>query len=656
MNVIPQGVTSGMGRQVFDLVTSLINPDRVRNIVGAVAKPVRKLPLDVKDPTKSKEENLDKRDAGLIERILARITFLHIAGVIALLATFVKPLLHRLKVFGDTEQPNFLSKAADWVLNPIGGLAMLGLSEISYNNGWHLSDDKRLEYLGVLEKVVGTAKWKELNLDEHVAKGNLISVPDVYKSDPATRILLEVRCSPKHRRATCFEGVQGQGKTFAAYLCAHLRSQALIRQGVTSSQALQINTPKLMQVADEKVAQTMKHGQLLGERLSQLVSQDPTTYAFPLISSALEKGSSVISDDAEYQLNKLDAKGFKHIQDYADKFGGGYIITIPKALEEVLRSNQSLSDSDRKTLLQRIDSVSFPFEANRRCFNLLTPLLQTLIVADLKDFYKTGESESHYHECALREVQKDLWKDHINLFLLDGGEKFGRTEGIGKLLSEYFDDEKLNHIVTNYPMNARYIDATIFSLAILLDNRREQNITREDLDFLLTTVLECDTFKNYVRSIEGSQQVQSTKIVKNDPKIHIDRLYGIHGEAIRQTFSKEGIKISNLDELFVRALEHNLFEEHNLKTLCRKCGTEKLEVSYQGIDLNTLQYFATPSSFPGQGYYEINGRGTDILIAIDKSNNKAYKGFISYQEDSKGSFKLIEAGDINSISKWLSLS
>ena len=512
----------GIVKQVWNLGTSLVNPERVRGVVGTVARPIKKYSKDIVDPNKSPEENQGKREPTILEKVFARITWLHVVGALGLVGSFVKPIFDQF--LGDSENPNLLRKAANWILNPAAGIGALVLSEISLHNKWHVADRDRLEELGVLEKVSGTKKWKQLEVEKHINEGTF-----PMKVDDATRLLLEVRCSPKHTRATCYEGTHGQGKTLAAYISSYMKVQALKAQGRNNIEALQINAPKLMEVAAENIAKTAQMSQYLGENLKSFVSMDPMTYANNAIESELSKGSVVINDDAEYQLRKIDnnqgAKSFQWLRRMTEEYGGNYIITIPKSLKEVLCENkEGLSPTDIKTLLQRIDSISFPFENHRRKFDHLDEKMQKIVTADISESYaKSSDTEKsvEFHQCYMKPQQVDQWWDCINKTLLDGGEKFGRDTEIGKTIQEYFT-ENLNNLVSSYPMNPRYIGFTIDSLAILLDNRRNQSppMGKNDIDFLVKTVLECDTFKNYIRSIDygiNNQVVQPQPQSQSQP-------------------------------------------------------------------------------------------------------------------------------------------
>lgn len=492
--------SAGMLKQLFDFGTSLINPERVKRVVGKIATPIRIMPADRKDSSKPKEENEGKKDPTFFDYALARVTWLHVIGVLGLIGGLIRPMID--KFLGPPEKETFLRKAADWVFNAGSGIVALVLSEISFSNKWHVSGRERLEQLGVLEKVVGTRKWKELEVDKHL-KSNKFPM-DV---DGTMSLLLEVRSSPKHRRASCFEGAHGTGKTLAAYICAYNRVQALKQNQVQlqDAEALQINAVKLNEKADEIRAKVIEQAKYLPENLRGFVSEDPVTYAFDEVVQELQKGSTVVNDDARYILQRMDVRGLKWLQEVSENYGGGHILTIPVSLEQVLAENENLKPDDRKTLLQRIDSISFPFEKDRKTFDELDDYLKGIITADLDHALKEdkGVARKPFHEDYLREQQVRQWKRYISSALLDDGEKFGRTDGVGKILNDYFTDEKINELVSKYPMNPRYIQLTLNSLAILVGNRRNKlEEVKEKLDFMLETILKCDTFRNYIRSVD----------------------------------------------------------------------------------------------------------------------------------------------------------
>lgn len=618
--------TAGIVKQLVDLGSSLINPSKVKRLVGKVARPIKYLPDDVKDPNKTKAENKDKRESTFLEKVFARVTYLHVIGVLCLIGTLLKPLIDRVKPV-EEEGPGFISGILDKVFNAGVGIGALIVSEISFLNKWHVSERERLEQLGVLEKVTETHKWQELEVEKHLKAGTFPM--DV---DASTRLLLEVRSSPKHNRATCYEGTHGQGKTLAAYICSYKRVEQSKEQGKGDIEALQIDATKLLEVAGEKIAQTAQMIGMLGRRVRDFVSEDPLTYANEEIERELARGSVVVNDDAEYQLKAIDEQGFQWLKRIADENGGSFIITIPKSLKDVLSDNKNLQPSDIKTLLQRIDSISFPFENNRQSFDRLDEGLQVVVDADVKESYRKNDNnagDEEFHQCYLRGQQKAQWRGFIERKLLDGGENFGRESGIGKIIAEYFTDEKIDELISKYPMNPRYIGITIDSLAILLDNRRNKGVARKELDFMLETILECDTFKNYVRSIDyrPSQSSQRYQVTNNSVAVFSAFKNYLKRNLQAGFKSLEGKEFIKAIELIVSVLTASGINVEKYSPKQVHVGSSCLSKRDASIDLQKLELFYVPD-------LEISGASDGsasfrIVFATDPENpNKLYRGYI----------------------------
>lgn len=639
---------AGVLKQLFDFGSSLVNPAKVQRVVGTVAKPIRELPTDVKDSKKTKEENKDKRDATFLEKAFSRITWLHFLGVLGVVGSFVKPLFE--KNLGEGEQSGILKKGLDLFFNAFTGIGALLLSEISFNNKWHLGGMQRLEELGVLEKVTGTAKWKELEVEKHIKSGKF-----PMEVNEATKLLLEVRSSPKHRRATCYEGGQGQGKTLAAYISSYKRVATLKAKGKANIEPLQINAPKLLDVAQEKIAQTAQMGDLLGGKLKEFVSADPLTYANDELERELVKGSVIVNDDAEYQLQAIDKTGFQWLRRISEEHGGSFIITIPRALKDVLNDNKNLQPSDRKTLLQRVDSISFPFENNRMSFDKLDDALQKIISSDIEQSYRKGKEQ--FHQCYLREQQLAQWKGFINRVLIDDREKFGREKGIGKTLSEYFTDEKLNELISQYPMNPRYIGFTIDSLAILLDNRRNQNVTASQIDFMLKAILECDTFKNYIRSIDYRPSDESARFAVVDTSRQVVRAFrdGLEKNISAGFKESEGKKFTSAKDLIGSVLtaggiplEHYAPPQVRISSSC--LSRRDANIKLQDLDL----YFV-----PEPGIIDPANKESmyKVVFAVDKNNpNKIYSGYFQegHEVDTLTLTSVCDKGaDVSAVKKWM---
>ena len=641
------GEAVGVIKQLVEFGSSLINPHKVTSFVGKVARPIRNVPDDVKDPGAPKKENEGKKDATWMQWILARGTWMHVLGVLGIIGTLVKPLFSR--VLNEGEQPGFVRNTLDKIFNAASGIGLLVLGEVSFNSGWHLSGEKWLRQQGVLENVIETKKWRELEVEKHLAQGGFPM--DV---DDASRLLIEIRCSPKHNRATCFEGAQGNGKTLAAYITSFSRVKAVEAQGTKGISALQINAPQLIKVAQDHMARNAQMGELLPENMKRFISQDPLTYAYEEIENELKRGSVVVNDDAEYQLSSIDQSGFQSLLRITNQYGGSYIITIPKTLREVL-DDTKLKDSDKKTILQRIDSISFPFENNRKRFATLDEGLQQIVTADLIEVYKNvaNEKKEQFHQCSLREQQVKQWKGIVSRNLLDDGEKFGRTQGIGKVVSDYFTDEKINEIVSSYPMNPRYIELTIDSLSILLSNRKDKNVTNKDIDFYLKTILECDTFKNYVRSIDYRAVATKDKLKVTNTSLAIFESFRDHLERNLHHGLKEASGASYENAL---NLITTVFSKAGapLETYLPRgeahVGASCISRRDTTIEVNKLHFIYQPD-------VEIEG-GYRVVFAINPSEpNKLYRGHVKIGVNEPDILTLTsvckEGTDLDKVKNWI---